>query len=150
MFNTLYPKVYQRLRERADLTQVELATLLGMSRYTVINVERGSSRLDESQERRLLEIARCSREEFCELVCQLLSALIEKPVGIQEDHGAYQPSTALSRAHALLRAHEAEIPTEMRRALNNRISTTQLMGLAFDKNNADLVELTQDCRDQLS
>ena len=150
MFNAIYPKVYQRLRERAGLTQAELATLLGMSRCTVINVECGRSQLDENQECRLVEIAQCTKEELGELLCQQLSAFLEKPIGIQADHGAYQPSTALARAHALLREHESEIPTAMRRALNNRINTTQLLGLAFDKNNADLVELTQDCREQLN
>ena len=149
MFNALYPNVYRKLRERAGLTQAELGKALGINRYTVNKVESGRAQLDREQEEILLELAKCNREEFGELVCEELSELLDKRVGISSDHGAYQATTSLAKAFSLLREHESRIPAAMRRALNNRISTTQLLGLAFDKNNADLVELTQDCREQL-
>ena len=150
MFNTIVPKVYQQLRERAGLTQAELGSFLGVSRHTVLNIESGRSRLDPRQERRLLDIAKCNRDEFGELLCGELSTFLGKNIGIRSEQGPYEPSTALAKAYALIREHSEGLPAAMRRALNNRINTTQLLGLAYEKNNADLVELTQDCREQLS
>ena len=149
MFNALYPKVYRLLRERAGLTQEELSDELGLSRYSVVKVESGQAMLSEDQERRLLELARCTKEEFGEMLCQELSEYLDKRVGIDNSHGAYEPTTALAMAYALLREHGTSLPSHMRRTLNNRISTTQLMSYTYDKNNADLVELTQDCREAL-
>ncbi len=149
MINALQARVIKRLRGRAGLTQEELGEALGTSRYTVRRVEAGTAQLSLEQEAILLELARCSRDECGELLCQELSGLLDKPVGIDGGHGAYQPSTALATAFALLREHESGIPAAMRRALHNRIGTTQLLGLAFERNNADLVELIEDCRGQL-
>ncbi len=149
MFNALVAKVYRKLRERAGLTQEELADELGISRYTVNKVESGRARLDEEQELRLLELAQCTKEECVEMLCEELSEYLDKRVGIDSDHRAYEPSTALAMAYTLLREQGTDLPSDMRRTLNNRINTTQLMGYAYDKNNADLVELTQDFREAL-
>ncbi len=147
MFNALYPKVYRQLRERAGLTQEELADELGISRFTVNKVESGRAHLTAQQEQTLLELAQCTKEEAGELMCEALSEYLDKKVGIQNDHGAYEPSTALAMAYAVLREFLEELPADMRRTLNSRINTTQLLGYAFDKNNADLVELVHDYRE---
>ncbi len=94
-------------------------------------------------------VAKCTREEFGELLCQALSEYLGKTFGPQNGHQGYEPSTALAMAFALLRENKANLPPNMRRTLNNRISTTQLMGYTFDRNNADLVELTEECREAL-
>ncbi len=149
MINALQANAHKRLRRRAGLTQEELGDALGISRHTVRRVEAGSAQLSREQETILLELARCTREECGEVLCQELSELLERRVGILGGDGAYQPSTALATAFALLREHDADIPAAMRRALHNRIGTTQLLGLAFERNNADLVELIEDCRGEL-
>ncbi len=149
MFNTLYPKVYRLLRERAGLTQEELGEELGISRYTVSKVEAGKARLTEDQEKTLLEIAECTREEAGELLCQALSEYLKKKVGIQNDQDVYEPTTTLAMASALLREHGANLPAIMRRTLSNWIDNIRLLGHTFDQNNADLVELIHDCREAL-
>lgn len=150
MFNALYPNVYRQLREMAGLTQEELGDALDISRYTMNKVEAGRAQLDQDQERKLFELAKCNKDEFGELLCRELSEHLGKKVGVDSGHGAYQPSTALAMAYALLRECGSNLPARTRRALNNRINTTQLLGLTYDRNNADLVELTEDCRETLT
>ncbi len=150
MFNTLYAKVFRLLRKRSGLTQEELGDELGISRWTVGKIEAGRAWLDADREERFLELTRCSKEESCELLCQALSEDLGKRVGIDGSHGAYEPATALARVYAVLREYDASLPASMRRTLNKRIEITQLMGYVYDKNNADLVELAQDCREALA
>lgn len=150
MFNAIIPKVYRRLRQRSGLTQGEMASALELSRYTMNKVEAGRAQLNGSQERQLLELARCSQEAFAELLCQQLSELLRRRVAIDSGPGSYEPSTALGRAHALLREHRETLPAALRRTLDSRINTAQLLGLAFERNNADLMELIEDCRQQVS
>ena len=145
MFNAICPDVFQMLRERAGLTQAELADTLKVSRRTVMRFECGQAHPDKEQERRLRELAKCSNEEFAELVCKRLSQWIQRPVAIVASHGAYEPTTALARAYGVVREHAERLSGALLRALNNKINTTQLMGLAFDRHNADLMELTRDC-----
>ena len=149
MFNALYPNVYKRLRERAGLTQEELGNVLGVSRYTVNKVEAGRARLGEDQERKLFELAKCCKAEFGALICRELSDYLGKKIGSQNGHATYEPSAALQMAFALLDEHDSTMSDAMRRSLHNRINTTQLMGLAYDKNNAELVEYARDCRAKL-
>jgi len=146
MFNALYPNVYRKLRKRAGLIQEELGTALGISRYTVGKVEAGRAWYDDEQERALCRLANCGYVEFGELLCEELSKLLGKKVGIEDSDAAYVPSTALALANAMLREQGESFPAEMRQRLSNRISTTQFLGYAVDRNNAELVELTQECR----
>ena len=149
MFNALCPAVYKQLRLRAGMTQVQLANALDVSRMTVMRFENGRSRPEKRQEEKLKELAKCSDEQFVELVCELLSAEIDRPVGILEGDGAYRPTTALAEAYALLHGHGADLRPEQTRALQLKISLTQFLEMAFAKNTAGLVELTKSCRDQL-
>ncbi len=149
MFNAICPKVYQRLRERTGLSQAQFGNAVGATRQTIGKFEAGVAWPNEMQEKRILQVADCSKEEFAELVCEQLSKQVEKPVGIRESHGGYEPSTALARAYAVLRRPAARLPAGMVRALNNKINTTRLLSLAYERNNADLLELTQDCHEAL-
>ena len=150
MFNEISPRVYSTLRRRACLSQDQLGSLLNISRSKVIKVEAGRAQLDAECERKLMEVAGCSREEFAELACRQLSEVLQKQVRIRCDAGSYEPSTALARARQMLRDHALRIPAAMVRALNNRINSTQLLGLAFERNNADLEELARDCLTELT
>ena len=149
MFNTLYPRFYKLLRERAGLTQEELAEALKISRSKMNKVESGLSRLDPDEEARLLELSGCNREESAELLCKVLSEHLDKKVGIDNQPGAYEPTTALSLAYELLRERGEELPPVMRRMLNLRIKSTELLGVTYDQNNAELIEMTRDCREEL-
>lgn len=149
MFNDICPDVFQQLRERTELSQEEFGRAVGATRFTVSKYETGRAQPDKAQEMKLLEVAKCSKEEFVELVCRRLSELIGKPVGIRQNHDGYEPTSALARAYALLRENASRIPAAMVRALNNKINTTRLLGLAFERNNADLEELTHDCEEEL-
>jgi len=150
MFNEISPAVYSRLRERAGLTQAQLSSILGLSRATVINVELGRSQLHPDDERRLIELADCSREEFAELACQQLSVFLKKQVCIRQEAEIYEPTTALGRARKTVSDHGLSLPTTLMRALNSRIHSTQLLGLAFERNNADLEELARDCLEEVT
>ncbi len=149
MFNVICPKVYQNLRQRSELSQSQFGDAVGARRQTVSKIEAGRTRPHKEQEMRILEVAKCTNEEFVELVCEQLSKLIDKPVGIRDSPSGYEPSTALAKAYAVLQKPAVRIPAAMVRALNNKINTTRLMGLAFERNNADLVELTQDFHETL-
>ena len=154
MFNVICPKVYQNLRERTQLSQSQFGDVVGARRQTVSKIEAGKAHPHKAQEMRIIEVAKCTKEEFVELVCQQLSELIDRPVGIRNSLRGYEPSTALARAYALLQIPAMSRATGswaagMVRALNNKINTTRLMGLAFERNNADLVELTQDFHEAL-
>ncbi len=150
MFNALYSKVYRLLRQRAGLTQEELGDELGISRYTVGKVEAGVARLKPEQEARLLELARCSKEESGELLCQALSEYLQKSVGIDDNHDAYEPATALAMAFALLHERGTGLSSSMKLTLERRIRTTKLLGVTCDQNNADLLGLVQDYREALA
>ena len=132
------------------MTQTDLGTALGVSRMTVMRFESGRAQPEKEQEMKLLELAQCSLEEFVELVCEQLTELIDRRVGIHESEEAYEPTTALRKACVLLKKHAGEIRPALARALTNHIDITQLMGLAFERNRAGLVELTRDCHDQLT
>ncbi len=150
MFNAICPAVYQQLRNRTGMTQADLGTALGVSRMTVMRFESGRAQLEEQQELKFLDLAKCTHEEFAELVCEQLTKLIDRRVGIYEGEEAYQPTIALRKAGVLLKKHGTEISPALARALSNNIDTTQLMGLAFERNRAGLVELTRDCHHQLT
>lgn len=149
MMNEIAPKLYQKMRERAGLTQTELGEAMGATRYTVSHFENGRTQLDKAQEQRLFQITQCTKIELVEMLCSVLSEWIGKPVGIRESYGAYEPTSALSRAFELLRENVTRLPAALLRALNNKINLTRLIGLAFERNNADLLELVQDCREEL-
>ena len=150
MFNALCPTVYHQLRIRSGLTQAELGKRLGVSRITVVRFENGRAQPEKEQEEKLQELAQCSDEELAELICRHLSRRIGRRVGIHPGRGAYEPASALAKAYSLLEDAADEIPPAMARALHNKISTAQLLGLAFERTNADLVELTRDCLEPLN
>ncbi len=149
MFNAICPAIYQQLRKRAGMTQAEFATAIGVSRITVVRFESGRAQPSQEQEEKMRQLAGCSQEELVEMACRQMSELIDRRVAIVNGHGAYEPATALAQAYLLLEEAPDELPAAMVRALHNKIATTQLVGLAFERNNADLVELTRDCRDHL-
>lgn len=150
MINAIFPTVYRKLRIRAGMTQSELADALGVSRMTVVRFESGRANPNKKQEQRMLELAVCSKVELAELICQQVSGQIERPVRILEEPGGYEPSTALVEAQVFLEQRGGELSAVLARALGNKISTTQLMELAIEKNNKDLAELTRGCREGLA
>ena len=150
MFNVICPPVYKQLRKRSGLSQGEFGKEIGVTRYFVGKLESGKALADESLELRMLEVANCSLEEFAELVFEQLSKLIDRPVGVRETHDGYEPTTALAKAYRLTRCNGGEIPPAMMRALNNKITMTRLMSLACERNTADLLELAQDCAEELA
>ncbi len=147
MFNTIYPNVYRILRKRTGLSQDDFGEALGATRYTVSKFETGRLFPDENQERRILELANCSQIDFVELVSEQLSQLIEKPVGLLKDHGAYEPTTALAKANDLLGKSSLKIQPVMARALQKRIRTTRALSFVFELNYEELVELTEYCHE---
>ncbi len=147
MFNTISPNVFQLLRQRTGLSQTDFGKRVGARRQTVSKFESGTAQPNKAQEMRILEVAKCSKEEFVELVCEQLSKLIDRPVGVRQSHHGYEPTTALAKANALVRKPVAGLPAVMARTLHNKIRTTRALGLAFESNNADLLELLEDCED---
>ncbi len=146
MFNKVLPHLYRRLRKRAGLSQVQLAAQLDITRNTVSNYESGATRPDPRREQKLVELAACSDEEATELFCERLSEILHRRVAIVEDRPEYEPATALGRARRLLRGSRAELPDALQRALANKINTTELLGLAFERLCADLEDLLLDCQ----
>ncbi len=149
MFNAIYAKVCKQLRLMAGMTQAQLGTALATSRMTVMRVESGRARFDKKQERRLKELAQCSDLEFAELVCDPLSELIGRRVGIHEGAGEYRPTTALAAGHALLNQHAAALCPKEVQALQDRITLTQHLELALEKSNAGLLGRVNDYRERL-
>ncbi len=149
MFDAICPKVYKQLRLRAGMTQAQLGTALGASRMTVMRVESGRARFDKQQEQKLKELAKCSDVEFAELVCEQLSELTGRRVGIHECDHEYRPTTAQAAAQALLNRPAAGLSPWEIRALQDRISLTQHLEMALEKSNAGLLERTRRCRDRL-
>ena len=150
MFNTISSNVFRQLRERTGLSQTDFGKIIGARRQTVSKFESGKAQPDKAQETRILEVTQCSKEELAELICEQLSELIDRPVGVGEDVGGYEPTTALARANALLRKPVDRLPAPMVRALNKRIRATRLLSIVFESNTEDLVELTLDCHETLT
>lgn len=150
MFDAICPAVYKQLRLRTGMTQAQLAVALATSRMTVIRFESGQARPDETQERRLMELARCSDVEFVELVCQELSKRIGRRVLVHEGDDAYQPTTALAAAYTLLEQQATEIPPDETQALQDDIRITQHIAIALEKSNEGLVRRVNDYREQFS
>lgn len=148
MFDTICPRVYKQLRLRAGMTQAQLGTGLDTSRMTVMRVESGRTRYDKQQEQRLKELARCSDLEFAELVCEPLSELIGRRVGLCEGN-EYRPTTALAAAQAMLNQQAAELRPEKIKALQDLIRAVQFLELAIERCNAYLLELVRRTRDRL-
>ena len=145
MFNKLLPPIYRQLRLRAKLSQAQLAVHLKCHRSTVNKWETGKARPDPEQERELLKLADCSQEELAEMVCEQMSEVIGKAVRIVEGGESYQPFSALAKARALRRKADGRVPQAMLRAFNNKIHTTQFLGLVFERSKADMEELGRDC-----
>ena len=143
MFDKILPAVYRQLRQRSGLSQGQLATQLDVNRHTLANYETGKTRPDQARERRLVELAKCSNQQFAEVFCQCLSEVLGCRVAITD--GDYQPTTAAARAERALHALRGEIPEPMLRALANQIHITQLMCLTFERQATNLEELTHDC-----
>ncbi len=149
MFNTICPNVFQQLRQRTGLSQTDFGKRVGARRQTVSKFESGQAQPSKEQEMRILETAKCSKEELVELVCEQLSELLGRPVQISEIDTGYEPTTALTKANALVRKPLSGPPAALIRALRKKIDTTRLLAITFESNNADLVELIRDCEDAL-
>ena len=106
MFDAICPAVYQQLRKRTGLSQAELADALGVHRNTVVRFESGNSHPSQAQMETLLKRAKCSREEFVELICEKMSELIDKRVGIHEGQVGFVPVTAIMIAYTLRPLHQ--------------------------------------------
>ena len=144
MFTTLLPRIYRRLRTRADLTQEQLAAFLEISKSTVSRFESGKALPDSEQEKKLLEVCRCSKEQLAEMACEEWSKFLGKRVAIVSDH---RPATALGRARAVLDEHGPDIPDALRRVLRESVRDAELESLAFEGRSATLAELTEVCRE---
>ena len=148
MFNTLCPAVYKQLRLRAGLTQDQLASALATSRMTVVRFESGRARPDKHQEAKLKELAKCSDREAVELMCQKMSEMIGRRVGVLDNGDAYLPATALAAAYALLDEQSSELGPRRTRTLQRRIRLCQALETAIELANDWLMETVGDCRDR--
>ncbi len=149
MFNVICPEVFKQLPTRTDLTQGKLGEAMGGTRHSVANFESGKTFPDAAQEERLLQVARCSKEEFVEMVCAVLSELIGKPVGIKESHGGYEPTTALARARALSAGQARKIPGSMLRLLKSRIKESRMLSVLLEHHTDELLDLIREVGDAL-
>ncbi len=145
MFSTICPNVYRSLRERTKMSQGRYGKAVGASRNTIHNFETGKSRPDAAQEARMLEVSKCSKLEFVEIACAELGSLIGMPVGIHRDQGL-KPIFTINEADIVLRQRSRGGPSDLARALNRKLTITQMMGLVFDFHNNDLEELIHSCQ----
>ncbi len=145
MFNALLPPIYRRLRQRAGLTQIQLAAELGIGRTKMGQVERGLARLSAEQEEKLLKLARCSRTDTVGLMCEQLSDVLDEPVGILGQSRASRPARVLGRARRTAARLDGRLPAARLRALNDQIHTTQLTVLVCERSSANLEEMVLDC-----
>ncbi len=146
MLNKILPALYKRLRRRSGLSRQQFATRVKVSANTLKNYESGQTRPDAKTEARMVAASHCSDLEIVELLCELLSEELETRVGIVAGEHGYRPATALAGAQATLCQLGGDLPEPERRALGNKMHTAQLMQLACERHNADLVEYTADCR----
>ena len=139
MFDETLPAVYQRLRLRAGLSQEQLAKALGVSRRTVLNYEKGETRPDPRRERALVELSGCSPEETVEIFCEVLSDALGRRVAIVA-------GDAMDRGRRLLRRHRGEIPRALLEELGEKIHTTGLLRLAFERVSDELETIVAACK----
>ena len=144
MLNKFGPKLVKRLRKRAGLTQAKLATLLGVTRATVINIEKGESHLSKEQEATLLKVTNCSQKEWLEILCEEAGEEVDLGEGFRPRNG-HRSSSAVLEADAALRQHGHEMPGKMSRALTNKLYSLRLARIVYERDSADLRELTRDC-----
>ncbi len=145
MFNALLPPIYRRLRQRTGLSQAELAAKLGIGRTKMVEVEKGTARLSLEQEEELLALAKCSRREAIEMLCEEVSEAAEAPIGLLGEDQESRPSINLARARRTARRLDGRLPVSRLRTLNNQIHTAQLATLLCERSSADLEELMSDC-----
>ncbi len=148
MFDAICPAVYQQLRKRTGLSQAELSDALGVHRNTVVRFESGNSHPSQAQMKTLLKRAKCSREEFVELICEQMSELIDKRVGIHEGQVGFVPVTAIMIAYTLLQMPVAS-STAIGQELAEKIDTARMLAQVFDRFCAELMELNRKCREQM-
>jgi len=145
MMNDICAAIYRQLRERARLTKVALALLIGVSRYTIAKFESCRVQPTAEQEQKLLAATGCSEEEFVELICQGLSSRIDRRVGFVKDQD-YQPYTTVVAAEELLQENPAMLAEPLGWALQNDVDSHRLMVRALEKSRKHLVKLTGECR----
>ncbi len=148
MFDQLLPPLYLQLRIKSGLSKTKLAKRLGVSRHTVASYESGATRPDADYERRLIEASGCSQREVAQMLCELVSAWIELPVVILEQH-AKKPEEApseLAEAEREIRELRRFLPSPLFRTVANQIHVTGMMELVLKRQLGDLGELMTECR----
>lgn len=70
--------------------------------------------------------------------------MIGKRVAIGAGDG-YRPSLPLARARQVAARLGPRLPGNRARVLNNQTHTNQLIGILYERSNADLEELVNDC-----
>lgn len=149
MFDAICPAVYYQLRKRTGLTQAQLSDAMDVHRATVSRFETGHTQPSREQMEKLLKLAKCSREEFVELVCEQMSELCGKRVGIHEGQHGYVPVAIIVIAYTLLQQLTAASPAALRRELHDKIDMARTLAYVLDRVCAELVELIRKCREEM-
>ena len=146
MMNDICAAIYRRLREKAGLTKVALALLIGVSRYTVAKFESGRVQPTAGQEQELLAATGCSEEEFVEMVCEGLSARIDRRVAIVRGESEYRPNNVVVVAEEFLQQHPEMSADPLGWALQNDVDSHRLMVKALEKSRKHLGKLLGEFR----
>ncbi len=146
MLNKILPALYKRLRLRSGLSRIQFAAQIEVKPNTLTNYETGKTRPGLDTERKLTEVSRCSDLELVEMLCEIVSDELRIRVGIIQGQHGYRPATSLASAEHIRQQYGDELSEAERRTLGNKMHTTQLMQLVWERHNADLDEYAADCR----
>ncbi len=146
MLNTISPALCIRLRRHSNLTRKEFASRIGIGRDTLRNYEAGKTRPDAKIEQKMFEVARCTRRESADMLCDILSAELGIRVAVDDDESGYRPATPVANAKHVRRLFGGDLPEPRRRALDRRVHVAELMWIACESHDADLDDFADECR----
>ena len=138
MLNNVLPPFYRMLRRRTGLSQGELAKRVGACRTSVSQWENGKARPDPETERKLVELARITRDEIGEVLCEGIGNELKKEVSIGEELAGCRPSITVRRARRLVQRAKGNVPKGLLRIFRNQIHAAEAQGLSYDRAQSDL------------
>ncbi len=132
MMHLLLSDVYRALRDRAGLSQEQLAEDSGCARRTIQRVELGESAPSPAQATAIAAATGCSDLLLAELLCKAMTGRLGQRVAILPKSG-YEPGTPLGEAAELLHQNQSTMPRDQWRSWMERLSRIRTLAAVLDQ-----------------
>ncbi len=149
--------IYRHIREYGDLSRDDVARAIGKQRQVVWRWEEKGQMPSREEEAILVEEAKLTPLAFVEIMCKVLSLVIEEARVVIAPGVDYSPRAPLIRASERYRANYNELDDDQRAAIEARLSQGRILDSVveqtcsiFEKQIADEIEAVLEAKRERS